>query len=73
MGAMSERRKLVQRTPLSTRHFARRSWTCFSWKPILRTFRVSPGGEESLAGVGGGENGGRKRERGTASARVELD
>ena len=44
--AMSKRRKLrfsVRRTPLSTRPFARRSRTCFSWNPILRTFHVSPG------------------------------
>ena len=55
---MSKRRKLrfsVRRAPLSTRPFPRRSRTCFSWKPILRTFHVSPGkqGEVSRCCVGG--------------------
>jgi hypothetical protein len=50
---MSNNKKLrfsVRRTPLSTRPLARRSRTCLSWKPILRTFQVSPGSRREEGG-----------------------
>ena len=58
---------------MSTRPFARRLRTCFSWNPILRTFHVSPGKRGRLAGVGVGGNGGRGKGEPQAPARVKND
>ena len=58
---------------MSTWPFARRSRTCFSWNPILRTFHVSPGKRGRLAGVGVGENGGQGKGEPQAPAGFEND